>query len=400
MLRSILMSALLGLTSLSCHAKDNDNNSTAASSSTGLVITGATSQNYPWQSNLYRIDPDFFTVETLLQGESSDPALFNTGGSVFLFNRTDDSQNYRLITPQNNTLVLADQQKFADGSVGDPHDVLDLGNGNVLLAHYVQGKLTVMNKATGAKVSEVTADWDLPDGVALKPEALWKTTVGDHTYIYVLHQAYAFEGNLFIANGTQKAFVLEQTGDTITPVDLDPVAAKVQGIKLASSFPIAVRPHVQGSKLLIAGLCSRFVSPSQNDPSLVCHSAIEELDPATQTVTTLWNLDGSAFYMNGSAIAADASHSIFVQVERKIDDSTFKKQVVKLNADTKADATVYDYPDASGGYYGLFYDETRANLIIGDVGTTAVGKFTVIKADGTKIDKDLDAIPYSGVFIF
>lgn len=400
MLRSVSLAALvsLSLAAISCDSSDS-NNATAASSATGLVFTAANSQNYPWQSNVYRLDPDSFAVEQLLSGESSDSTVFNTSSEVLLFNRTSDSQNYRLLTPQANTLTVGTQNKFAEGEVGDPHDVLDLGNDTVLLSHYNQGRLTLMKKSTGEKISDVEATWDLPAGVTLKPEALWRTTVGDKTFIYVLHQAAAYEGSSYTVNGTQKVFVLEQSGSAVTAVDLDAAQDKIQGIKLQGSFPIALRPQIQGTKLLIVSMCSRFVSPSTLDPNNVCHSAIEELDPATQSVSVLWDLDGSGIYMNGSIVPAASAHSFYAQVEQT-EGTAFPRRILKFDVDSKTSEKTYDYAEGSGGYYGLFFDETRQNLFIGDINGDTVGKFTIIKADKSQVVTLLDAIPYSGTFIF
>lgn len=399
MLRSVSLAALvaLSLAANACHSSDSDSDS-APLSAEGLVFTGANSQTYPWQSNVYRLNAETFEIEPLLTGESGDSVVFNTGTEVLLFNRSSDSQNYRLITPQGQALTLGVQSKFSDGEVGDPHDILDLGNDTVLLSHYNQGKLTLMKKSTGTKVADVEGNWDLPAGVTLKPEALWRSTVNGKTFIYVLHQAGAFEGNNYTVNGTQKIFVLEQTGSSVAAFDLDAGADKVQGIKLQGSFPIAVRPETAGEKLLIVSMCSRFVS-APADPSISCHNAIEELDPATQTVSVLWDLDGAGYYMNGGVVPAGSAHTFYAQVEQE-EAGAYPRRVLKFDVDTKTSSKTYEYAEGSGGYYGMFYDEDRQNLFVGDINTDTIGKFTIIKADKTEVVKTLDAIPYSGTFIF
>ncbi|MBC7531053.1 MAG: hypothetical protein H7318_05695 [Oligoflexus sp.] len=399
MLRSATLAALVSLSiaATACHSSDSDSVS-RPSSAQGLVFTGANSQTYPWQSNVYRMNAETFEIEQLLTGESGDSVVFSTGTEVLLFNRTSDSQNYRLLTPQAQSLTLGVQTKFSEGEVGDPHDILDLGNDIVLLSHYNQGRLTLMKKSTGAKIADVEGNWDLPAGVTLKPEALWSATVGGKTFIYVLHQAGAFEGGNYTVNGTQKVFVLEQNGSAVTAVDLDAAADKVQGIKLQGSFPIAVRPETHGDKLLIVSMCSRFVSPPL-DPSIGCHNAVEELDPTTQTVSVLWDLDGAGYFMNGGVVPAGSAHTFFAQVEQE-EGSAYPRRVLKFDVDSKSSVKTYEYAEGSGGYYGMFFDEDRQNLFVGDINTDTVGKFTIIKADKSEVVKTLDAIPYSGTFIF
>lgn len=405
MLRHMSIAAFLISTLAACNDSSSDNNSTvAATASSGLVFTGSSSTQWPWQNNLYRLNPETFEVESLLSGESNDAVVFTVGNEVLLFNRSTDSLNYRLISPDEaaKTFTIGEQKQFADPFVGDPHDIMDLGSDIALLSHYNQGKLSLMNIQTGEKISDIAADWDLPEGVALKPDALWRTTVNGRTLIYVVHQAYAFEGNLFTVNGSQRVFVLEQVGTSVTAVDLDPSTDKIQGIKTLGSFPAVIESSekTQSDKLILVSLCSRFVSPSPTVAENVCKNIVEEIDPATQTVKTLWDLDGSGFFMNGSVVSTGSAGNFFAQVEQQIDAETFVRRIVKLDPFAKTSETTYDYAEGSGGYYGLYYDDARGNLFIGDINTDTVGKFTILKADGTTVVKAIDGIPYSGDFVY
>lgn len=401
MLRFIPVASVLALSLslVSCKDSDDKTSTVAATDATGLVFTGNNGQTYPWSSSLYRLNTETFEIEKISEGESSDAVVFNTGSEVILFNRAFDSQNYRLVTPNGQSLTLGTQTAFTAGASGDPHDLIDLGAGEVLLSNYTAGKITIMNKTTGAKVSDVEADWDLPAGVSLQPEALWRTTVNGKTLVYVLHQAGQFEGNLFTVNNSQSVFVLELNGQTLTPVDLDPNTAKVQGIKIRGSFPIALKPEVEGSKLLIVSMCSAFVAANPTSGA-ACQNSVEELDPATQTVTELWNLDGSGYFMNGSTLlSAGGNNKFLAQIQQTVGTESVRR-VVKFDPIAKTAETVYDYAPESGGYYGLYYDESRGNLFIGDINVDTLGKFTIIKADGTQIVKTLDGIPYSGTFVY
>lgn len=404
MLRHVSLAAFLLTTLTACHDSSSDNTSSAATASSGLVFTASSSTAWPWQNNLYRLNPETFDVENLLSGESNDAVVFGVGDDVLLFNRTTESLNYRIVKPDaaKQTFSVGEQTQFADAFVGDPHDVLELDADTALLSHYNLGKLSLMKISTGEKLGEVAADWDLPEGVTLKPDALWRTTVGAHTYIYVVHQAYAFEGNLFTVNGSQRVFVLEQNGNTVTPLDLDPSTPKIDGIKTLGSFPAVIEAteKTQSDKLVLVSLCSRFVNPSPSNPANVCKNVVEEIDPATQTVTTLWDLDNAGFFMNGGVVSTGSAGSFFAQVEEKVDEQTFVKRIVKFEPYTKTSSKVYDYEAASGGYYGLYYDDVRGNLFIGDVSTDTVGKFTILKQDGSTVVKAIDAIPYSGTFVY
>ncbi len=404
MLRHVSIAAFMLFTLSACGSSSSNDSATAATASSGLVFTASTSTAWPWQNNLYRLNPETFEVESLLTGESNDAVVFTVGSEVLLFNRTSDSLNYRRVTPDlaNKTLKVGEQTQFADAYAADPHDALEVGSDLALLSHYNLGKLSLMKISTGEKVGEVAADWDLPANVTLKPETLWRTTLGGKTFIYVIHHAYAFEGNLFTVNGTQTVFVLEQNGSTITPVDLDPTLPKVQGIKIQGSFAQVIESteRAQSEKLVLTSLCSRFVAPSQINPANVCKNIVEEIDPATQTVKTLWDLDNSGLYMNGSTVSTGTAGVFYAQVEEQTAPDTFVRRIVKLDPYAKVKTQVYDYADGSGGYYGLYYDDFRGNLFIGDINTDTVGKFTILKADGTTVVKAVDGIPYSGTFIY
>ncbi len=92
--------------------------------------------------------------------------------------------------------------------------------------------------------------------------------------------------------------------------------------------------------------------PLTLDPSNSCHNAIEELDPATQTVSVLWDLDGAGYFMNGGVVSAGSAHSFYAQVEQEVSGS-YPRRIMKFDVDSKSAATTYDYAEGSGGYYGI-----------------------------------------------
>ncbi|MES2744961.1 MAG: hypothetical protein V4655_06020 [Bdellovibrionota bacterium] len=404
MLRHVSVAAFLFATLTACGSSSDNDSTTAATASTGFVFTALTANGTTLFTNLYRLNPETFEIEKLLTGESGDAVVYTVGSEVLLFNRSLQSLNYRRITPDaaNKTLKISDQTNYAGANQYDPHAAIEVGTDLALLAQYSLGKLSLMKVSTGEKLGEVTADWDLPANVPLNPETLWRTTVSGKTLIYVVHHASAYEGNLFTVNGTQTVFVLEQNGSTVTAVDLDPTLPKVQGIKIQGSFAQVIESteRAQTGKLVLSSLCSRLLSPSQINPANVCKNVVEEIDPATQTVKTLWDLDNSGLYMNGSTVSTGTAGVFYAQVEEQTAPDTFVRRIVKLDPYAKTKTQVYDYAVDSGGYYGLYYDDFRGNLFIGDINSDSVGKFTILKADGTTVVKSIDAVPYSGTFIY
>lgn len=403
MLRHVSLAAFVLTTLTACSDDSSDKTSSVATASTGLVFTASSSTAWPWTQGLFRLNPETFEVENLLEGESNDTVVFNVGNDVLMFNRATDSLNYRLIKSdaQNKTLSITNQTQYEEASAYDPYSAMGLEDDVVLLSKYSAGALSIMQPSTGKKLSDVTADWNLPEGVPLKPSSLWRTKVAGKTLIYFMHEGSAFESGLFTVNGSQSVFVLEQNGASVTAVDLDPSTPKVDGIKVAGSFPkpIAASEQAQGDKLVIVSMCARFVNPNPTDATKVCKSIVEEIDPATQTVSTVWDLDGAGFYMNGGVVSTGSQGMFFAQVDQDV-DGVSAKSIVKFDPYSKTSEKIYDYEATSSGAHGLYYDDVRGNLFIGDVNTDTIGKFTILKKDGTTTVKAIDGIPYSGTFIY
>ena len=364
-----------------------------------LVFSGIDPLAAPWQASIFRLDLATSKVEKLLSGESSDPAIYPSGGEILFFNRSFDSQNFRrLATSEGSKVSVSSQLRFAGGELGDPHDALYLGHNQVLLAHYTAGKLVVMEQSSGKEQAVVEADWDLPNGASLRPEALWLTQVDGRTLVYVIHQGLMIKDGLMRANGTQQVFVLELKDGKLTPQDLDPAVPKIQGIKLKGSFPMPVRFAKRG-KILLVSMCSRYVLGAADAQAKPCVSAVEELDPKTNTVTVLWDLEGTDVFMNGPVTPGPNANSFYANVEQQTTATTFKKMVMIFNAGEHTMAPVYQFKPESGGYWGSFYDETAKKLYIGDMADTSTGKFVVIDEGGGQKEIPLERVPYSGAFM-
>ncbi len=352
----------------------------------------------PWQAEVHRFDLETGELKRMLTGESSDPALFFANEKIWLFNRSYASQNFRSLSVESGK--WSEQLAYAAGAMGDPHDAIAFGSGYLLTANYSQGILQILDSSKGKIVSDIVADWDLPAGSTFKPEALVAMQVDDKAYIYVIHQSLALQYNLLLSNGSQQVFVLEVKGNKIEVLDLDPLKPKVQGIKIKGSFPVPLR--VSGSQTLrLLSLCSRLTS--HVDGYEECQAAVEEIDPRTQQVQSLWDLNGSGLYMNGPAVAGATKDEFYANVDQMDFADHYEKRVLKFNIEQQAIQSVYQFNQDAGGFWGLFYDQDRQTLYIGDLGSSRQGLFTILtaadiakQAPGKTLE--LNGVPYSGAF--
>jgi hypothetical protein len=366
---------------------------------THLLFSGIDPLAAPWQASIYQLDLVSHATERLLTGESGDPMLFQSGGEILFFNRYFDSQNFRRLTTSDGThLTISSQQKFAGGEIGDPHDALYLGDNRVLLAHFTQGKLIVMEQNSGKELDAVEADWDLPSNASLKPEALLPWVQDGRQFVYVVHQALSLKNGLVLANGTQQVFVLEMKEDKLIAVDMNPNVPRIQGIKINGSFPVPVR-YEKRDKFLLVSLCSRLVAAMENDPANKCASSVDEIDPSTNTSSQLWDLSASGLFMNGPTVPGPNSNTFYANVDQQTGPESFEKRVVRFDLSDHSTTSVYNFKPESGGFWGSFYDETAKALYVGDYGDGSIGKFVVIRENSEPEDIPLERVPYSGAFL-
>jgi hypothetical protein len=351
----------------------------------------------PWHASVQRFEIATSRVSTLLSGESGDPLLLNSSDEVLFFNRSFDSQNFRRLQPRGDSLLVSSQQRFAAGEIGDPHDALYLGNDRVLLAHYTQGRLVVMQQSSGAEIETIAADWDLPVGVKLKPESLIPIEKDGRRFVYVLHQALALEGGSMYANNSQRIFVLEDRDGDLVPLNLDSHSEKIAGIPLSGSFPRVVR-FARRDKILLVSMCSRFVSTASSDHAQACRSVIEELDPATNSVRLLWNLTDSGIFMNGAVVPGPDAATFFASVEHKMGDDIYAQQVLRFNLAARTFSPTYTFAPNSGGFWATLYDEEKKILYVGDTGSSSLGTLVSIPEGMPPTKMDFPAVPYSCVF--
>lgn len=372
-----------------------------------LVVATVDPLSSPWRASILHIDPESLGVKTLLSGESGDPAFFAAGSQVLLFNRSVDSKNMRQLTlggAEAMTLVPSPQMVIGGGDVGDPHDALTLDAGagaegdRVLLAQYNEGRLTVISKASGRLLETIDADWDLPQGATLRPEALIPAQDGPKRKIWVIHQAMTTEGGVIRANGSQQVFVLEQDGDALRPLDMDPATPRIQWIKIKGSFPLPVR-FAKGPGLTLVSLCSRYVAYASSMAGVPCQSAVEEILPDAPTASVLWDLDGSEYFMNGPVTPGPSPDQFYANVDHQIGPHRYEQKVALFDLRTKNAAGVYTFPPESGGFWWSRYDETTGVLYVGDVGRGSVGQISALKPDGSRQTVPLPGVPLSGILV-
>lgn len=364
----------------------------------GMVLSLVTPQATPWHASIDALDLASRALKPLLTGESGDPAFFYSGGELLLFNRSADSQNYRRLLPAAGPFAVSKQGRFPGGDIGDPHDALYLGHDRVLLAHYAQGTLVVMQQSTGKQLGAVQADWDLPDGVTLKPEALLAVAASGKRYVYVVHQALTVKDGLLAANGSQAVFVLEDTGDDLKPLNLDPSQPKIRGIKLKGSFPTPVR-FQQRARLLLVSLCSRLVLAATSDPAQKCTNAVEEVDPITKTASEAWDLESAGLSLNGLVAPGPDADTFFASVVQQQGSGPLAKRVVKLSLKDRSITPVYEFQPDTAVFWALLYDEASKTLLIGDRGDQSAGKIVIMPSNGQTAEVPLTAVPYSAAFI-
>lgn len=367
-----------------------------------LIFATVNPSASPWSSAVYQLSLSSQDVKSInLSGESSDPALFPNGGQVLFFNRSSGSENFRRIGFESGAALAGatDQQKFPGGAVGDPHDVLMIPGGQMLLAHYNEGTLTVAKVSDGSLVQTLAADWDLPEGVTLRPEALVAVRgAAGENFIYVIHQALSFRNGLLGANGSQAVFVLKITDDRIEAFDLEEATPRIQGIKTKGSFPVLVRSAGREKPLLVS-MCSLYVDTSAT-AAAPCVNSVEEIDPATHRTNELWDLAGQNLFMNGGVTSGPDENTFFANVVSKVSEVSSETIVAAVNIGSKTFTTKYKFAPESGGYWGTFYDHGRKTLYVGDQGHSSIGRFIALKEGEPEREISLGGVPYSGAFLF
>jgi hypothetical protein len=383
----------------------------------GLLIATVDPLAMPWKAQVYAINTSTEkSPEKLLSGESSDPIFRPIKDEIWMLNRSHDSQNFRalgaIFPSSGEPIKIGPQLRFTGGFVGDPHDILRIGN-LILLAHYNEGQLVLMDAQTYQEKGRIEAPWDLPDGIKLKPSALvWSYDQRNQkSYIYVVHQALNIVNGVYGTNNTQQIFVLsfdhQEPNQTPQTVDLNPDLPKIQGIKLKGSFPVPLRFY-DSNRLVLVSMCSRFslmTPPSEENPP--CQSAVEEINLKDHSSQVLWELDNLSprLFMNGPVVAGHGELSFFANIERQETQGKFSQVVALFELGTKKVRDIYTFRPYSGGFWATFFDPKTKLLFVGDTGTQgAVGNLLIIDPQSSpgRLLKEipLEGVPYSGSWVY
>ena len=161
-------------------------------------------------SSLYYYDLASGAITKTLAGQSGDPLVKSLGGSVYLFNRAKDSLNFLSVDPRTAGASPTAQVATSGAGLGDPHDVLRLSDGNLLLAQWAKGALVVVDPTSGAVVQTVQGaalDTSGNAQATFHPEAIWARTVHGADEVNVLHQSRDATGRN-LAEGSRRSLSL------------------------------------------------------------------------------------------------------------------------------------------------------------------------------------------------
>src|SRR5690606_20717392 len=98
-----------------------------------LIFSIVDPNSIPSQGMVQSLSLVDHAVTSLLTGESSDPAIFVSDNRILFFNRSFDSQNFRIIEPKGKKTEISEQRIFHSSKVGDPHDVVVIPGQNLML---------------------------------------------------------------------------------------------------------------------------------------------------------------------------------------------------------------------------------------------------------------------------
>lgn len=321
-----------------------------------------------------------------LSGESGDPTVKWLGNNLAFFNRKAAGLNVRVYDPRREPASVATQVATPGAAAGDPHAVLQLGNGRLLMAQYTAGTLVVTDEAFNL-VATVAAEFDADP---LRPEDLLVREGPSGREIYVLHQG---RDKDFVLNDSQQVFILRDAGaGTLVPVDLDPVKAKVQGITLKLSNPGGFLDR-DAASVLLASECTEFDGPA-------CKAGLERVDLAARTTTVGRTFDNKALLGNGGAIAGEPGSLYWLMARVGADGKPKDRLVMKVEVTSTSEPTVvHTFPAESAGCCALFHEEKANLLLIGDLGTDGKGFFTALRPGDEARRLDLPGRPYTGALV-
>ena len=380
-IRRFFWSQVLILATVSCGKKDSNQEAQSPLPYGGVAIAAIApdfSSSKLYVQSLSNGLPSG-ELRVILSGESGDPWTVTLGERLYFFNRTTTSSNFRTLGLGQSDFAPTPQTRTEKAGVGDPHDALLLAPDRMLLAHYIAGKLIVINPADGSVKQEISADFDLgadPKAV-FRPEVFYRVSNSADAEIYVVNQGRNNDYSGF--TGAQQIFVLRDDGQTVTTLDLDPNKDKIQGIKLNLVNPQIIDGRVDPEKPVIGGLCTIL------DQASPCTSGFEQVDLSARTSRVIYDLTSALEKGNGNVVAG-VNGKFYAAVATHDRSAGFKSQIQEFDINTKSSKNLYPITDPNYAAYALSFDQRAQRLYVGEKKTDGTGQVTILDANTERSD--------------
>jgi hypothetical protein len=360
-----------------------------------LVYSTVATWAFPWKSEIHAMDVETQSDKRLLQGESSDPALFVQGDQVVLCGRSFENKSLRFLTldEASEDVNVGTQQAYRAGDLGDPHGMAVMADGARVLANYSAGNLLLADTKLKS-FTDVFSKSSIQTDVKMNLESIELVGGSDAATdrMIAVHQGMSVQEGKLVPDGTQMAIALQRAVGA-SEVEVLGTAA------LDGSFPVLLTNGNKAERVVSVSLCSRGLAASdpQNYP---CRSGVESIQWRDGAVIreTLWDLGTEPeIFMNGSIVAGWLDGTAYASVEVGREAAAAIRKVVMIDWKNKKVTPVYEYDEVSGGFFALIVDQRTRRLYIGDQNGVSAGRFVVFDADGNRSEIATSGVPYSGV---
>lgn len=328
-------------------------------------------------STLYQYHLNRGSIKSLSTGEAANASLFSDGTNVLLFNRQEEQESFRVITPGRDATVGPLYPLAL--SPGDPFDLASVTAGeSVILAEPLGGKLRFLNYQNA-----VLSTLNLSQKLAVNPlRPIGLSRAGDQ--FSVLHTGLTFhrDGSA-TSDRSQQVFKLRvESNASFSFQDQNTATPEIDGIPLTGTNPSGFLGE-QDSKATILSLCSPRIQP--------CTAAMDTLDAGRVTKSQLWE-EHFPYSFLGQIINGSSVDDVFAHVSSRDGRSL----VIKIHLPTRGVEEIHTFADER--LYGIAFDVSSGTLFIGGV-EEGFGTLTVYPP-GKKPEKiTFDSVFYRSAFI-